>query len=48
MPMPMPMPVVALTRDDIEDTVIRDGVHDVEDIRTAKHRAARASIGLTP
>ncbi|MGW3680188.1 hypothetical protein [Streptomyces prasinus] len=48
MPMPMPMSVVAPTRDGIEDTAIRDGVHDVEDVRTAEYRAARASTGLTP
>ncbi|GAB2832787.1 substrate-binding domain-containing protein [Streptomyces chlorus] len=44
----MLVPVVALTQDTIEDTVIRDGVYDVEDICTAKYRAACASIGLTP
>ncbi|MEV0302033.1 hypothetical protein [Streptomyces prasinus] len=44
----MPMPVVAPTRDGIADTAILDGVHDVEDVRTAKYRAARASTGLTP
>ncbi|MFI8307588.1 sugar ABC transporter substrate-binding protein [Streptomyces sp. NPDC085927] len=44
----MLVPVVALTQDNIEDTVIRDGVYDVEDICTAKYRAACASIGLTP
>ncbi|GAB2470424.1 sugar ABC transporter substrate-binding protein [Streptomyces incanus] len=44
----MLVPVVALTQDNIEDTVIRDGVYDVEDICTAEYRAACASIGLTP
>ncbi|MFD3734292.1 sugar ABC transporter substrate-binding protein [Streptomyces sp. NPDC058632] len=44
----MLVPVVALTQDTIEDTVVRDGVYDVEDICTAKYRAACASIGLTP
>ncbi|MGY0068393.1 sugar ABC transporter substrate-binding protein [Streptomyces sp. QTS137] len=44
----MLVPVVALTRDNIEDTVIRDGVYDVEDICTTKYRAACESIGLTP
>ncbi|MFE9920520.1 sugar ABC transporter substrate-binding protein [Streptomyces sp. NPDC005774] len=44
----MLVPVVALTQDNIEDTVIRDGVYDVEDICTTKYRAACASIGLTP
>ncbi|MEF9904967.1 substrate-binding domain-containing protein [Streptomyces sp. P9-A2] len=43
----MLVPVVALTQDNIEDTVIRDGVYDVEDICTARYRAACASIGLT-
>ncbi|WP_406726398.1 substrate-binding domain-containing protein [Streptomyces sp. GD-15H] len=44
----MLVPVVALTRDNIKDTVIRDDVHDVEDICTAEYRAACASIGLAP
>ncbi|WP_407700921.1 sugar ABC transporter substrate-binding protein [Streptomyces hirsutus] len=44
----MLVPVVALTQDNIEDTVVRDGVYDVEDICTAKYRPACASIGLTP
>ncbi|MFD5659563.1 sugar ABC transporter substrate-binding protein [Streptomyces hirsutus] len=44
----MLVPVVALTQDNIEDTVVRDGVYDVEDICTAEYRSACASIGLTP
>ncbi|WP_307824958.1 substrate-binding domain-containing protein [Streptomyces sp. M2CJ-2] len=44
----MLIPVVALTRDNIKDTVIRDDVYDVKDICTAEYRAACASIGLTP
>ncbi|MET8217631.1 substrate-binding domain-containing protein [Streptomyces hirsutus] len=44
----MLVPVVALTQDNIEDTVVRDGVYDVEDICTAEYRPACASIGLTP
>lgn len=44
----MLVPVVALTQDNIEDTVIRDGVYEVKDICTAKYLAACASIGLTP
>ncbi|MGP3734680.1 sugar ABC transporter substrate-binding protein [Streptomyces sp. GDS52] len=44
----MLIPVVALTRDNIQDTVIRDDVYEVKDICTAEYRAACASIGLTP
>ncbi|CAM5316922.1 hypothetical protein SGRIM128S_04247 [Streptomyces griseomycini] len=44
----MLVPVVALTADNIEDTVVRDGVHTVEDICTAAYAAACAEIGLTP
>ncbi|MER6109578.1 substrate-binding domain-containing protein [Streptomyces hirsutus] len=44
----MLVPVVALTQDNVEDTVVRDGVYDVEDICTAEYRPACASIGLTP
>ncbi|MEU6523399.1 substrate-binding domain-containing protein [Streptomyces sp. NPDC046924] len=43
----MLIPVVALTRDNIQDTVIRDGVYDVKDICTAEYREACDSIGLT-
>ncbi|BFO13767.1 hypothetical protein SHKM778_01550 [Streptomyces sp. KM77-8] len=43
----MLVPVVALTRENIEDTVVQDGVYTVEDICTAAYRAACAEIGLT-
>ncbi|WP_457460304.1 sugar ABC transporter substrate-binding protein [Streptomyces sp. TE5632] len=44
----MLIPVVALTRDNIEDTLIRDDVYDVKEICTAEYRAACASVGLIP
>ncbi|MER6401983.1 substrate-binding domain-containing protein [Streptomyces viridosporus] len=44
----MLVPVVALTKDNIEETVVQDGVYTVEDICTAPHAAACAEIGLTP
>jgi D-xylose transport system substrate-binding protein len=40
------VPVVALTKDNIKDTVIADGVYSVKDICTAKYQAACAAIGL--
>ncbi|MFI8188658.1 sugar ABC transporter substrate-binding protein [Streptomyces sp. NPDC085946] len=40
------VPVVALTRDNIEDTVIADGIYKLSDICTAKYKAACAAIGL--
>ncbi|MEV5958977.1 substrate-binding domain-containing protein [Streptomyces sp. NPDC051987] len=40
------VPVVALTKDNIRDTVIRDGVYTVADICTPKFRSACAAIGL--
>ncbi|MER6225012.1 sugar ABC transporter substrate-binding protein [Streptomyces sp. 900105755] len=41
------VPVVALTKDNIKDTVIADGVYTVSQICTAKYRSACAAIGLT-
>ncbi|MER6560161.1 substrate-binding domain-containing protein [Streptomyces sp. NPDC001027] len=40
------VPVVAVTKDDIEDTVVRDGVYTVKEICTAEFRADCAAIGL--
>ncbi|KOV60780.1 ABC transporter substrate-binding protein [Streptomyces sp. NRRL WC-3618] len=40
------VPVVALTKDNIKDTVIQDGVYTVQDICTAEYAAACAEIGL--
>jgi D-xylose transport system substrate-binding protein len=42
----MLVPVVALTKDNIKDTVIADGVYSVKDICTPKYAAACAAIGL--
>ncbi|MEU6094501.1 substrate-binding domain-containing protein [Streptomyces sp. NPDC047079] len=42
----MLMPVVALKTDNIKETVIQDGFYTVEDICTAKYKAACAVIGL--
>ncbi|MEV5100910.1 sugar ABC transporter substrate-binding protein [Streptomyces massasporeus] len=42
----MLVPVVALTRDNIKDTVITDGVYTVKDICTSKYKADCAAIGL--
>lgn len=41
------VPVVSLTRDNIKDTVVADGVYSVKEICTAKYAAACAAIGLT-
>ncbi|MGA5315515.1 sugar ABC transporter substrate-binding protein [Streptomyces pseudogriseolus] len=43
----MLVPVVALTRENIEDTVIADGVYTVKDICTPAHADDCAAIGLT-
>lgn len=43
----MLVPVVALTRENIEATVVQDGVYSVGDICTAAYKAACAEIGLT-
>ncbi|MER6082866.1 substrate-binding domain-containing protein [Streptomyces sp. NPDC001833] len=40
------VPVVALTKSNIEDTVIADGVYTVAQICTPKYRSACAAIGL--
>ena len=42
----MLVPVVALTKDNIEDTVITDGVYSVKDICTPKYAADCTTIGL--
>jgi D-xylose transport system substrate-binding protein len=38
--------VVALTKDNIKDTVITDGVYTVKDICTSAYKADCAAIGL--
>lgn len=40
------VPVTALTKDNIKDTVIKDGVYTVGDICTADYKAACAKLGL--
>ncbi|MEV7016616.1 substrate-binding domain-containing protein [Streptomyces sp. NPDC093991] len=40
------VPVVALTKDNIQDTVIADGFYEVSDICTGEYKAACAEIGL--
>ncbi|MEU3143106.1 MULTISPECIES: substrate-binding domain-containing protein [unclassified Streptomyces] len=40
------VPVVSLTQENINDTVIKDGVYTVEEICTAKYKAACDKIGL--
>ncbi|MEU9365485.1 substrate-binding domain-containing protein [Streptomyces avermitilis] len=40
------VPVVALTNDNIKDTVIQDGIYTVKDICTAKYKSGCAAIGL--
>jgi D-xylose transport system substrate-binding protein len=42
----MLVPVVSLTKDNIKDTVITDGVYSVKDICTPKYATACAAIGL--
>jgi D-xylose transport system substrate-binding protein len=42
----MLVPVVALTQDNIEETVVKDGVYTVKDICTAEYAADCAAIGL--
>jgi len=42
----MLVPVVALTKDNIKDTVVQDGIYTVDDICTTSYRAACAAIGL--
>ncbi|WP_369171057.1 sugar ABC transporter substrate-binding protein [Streptomyces sp. R28] len=40
------VPVVALTRDNIKETVVADGIYQLSEICTAKYKADCASIGL--
>ncbi|MGN9755922.1 sugar ABC transporter substrate-binding protein [Streptomyces sp. SD31] len=40
------VPVVALTQDNIKETVIADGIYELSDICTAKYKADCLSIGL--
>jgi D-xylose transport system substrate-binding protein len=40
------VPVVALTKDNIKDTVIADGLYKLSDICTAKYKSDCAAIGL--
>ncbi|MEV5435222.1 substrate-binding domain-containing protein [Streptomyces sp. NPDC052682] len=42
----MLVPVVAVTKDNIKDTVVKDGVYTVDQICTAQYKAACAAIGL--
>lgn len=42
----MLVPVVSLTKDNIKDTVIADGIYTVQDICTPAYAAACAAIGL--
>ncbi|MEU7059756.1 substrate-binding domain-containing protein [Streptomyces sp. NPDC046197] len=40
------VPVTALTKDNIKDTVVKDGVYTIPDICTAQYKAACDKIGL--
>ncbi|WP_345577095.1 sugar ABC transporter substrate-binding protein [Streptomyces prasinosporus] len=40
------VPVVSLTKDNIKDTVIKDGIYTVQEICTGKYKAACDKIGL--
>ena len=40
------VPVVSLTKDNINDTVIKDGIYTVQEICTGKYKAACDKIGL--
>ncbi|MBD0423738.1 substrate-binding domain-containing protein [Streptomyces sp. TRM S81-3] len=40
------VPVVSLTQDNIQDTVIKDGIYTVNEICTAKYKAACDKLGL--
>ena len=42
----MLVPVVSLTKDNINDTVIKDGIYTVDEICTAKFKAACDKVGL--
>lgn len=41
------VPVVSLTKDNIKDTVIKDGIYTVADICTSDYKAACAKLGLS-
>ncbi|MFE6930908.1 sugar ABC transporter substrate-binding protein [Streptomyces sp. NPDC057699] len=40
------VPVISLTKDNIQDTIIKDGIWTIDEICTAKYKAACDSIGL--
>ncbi|MFE9020474.1 sugar ABC transporter substrate-binding protein [Streptomyces sp. NPDC007808] len=40
------VPVVALTEDNIKETVVADGIYELSDICTAKYKAACSEVGL--
>jgi D-xylose transport system substrate-binding protein len=40
------VPVVSLTQDNIKDTVVKEGYYTLDDICTAKYKAACNKIGL--
>ncbi|MFC5905603.1 ABC transporter substrate-binding protein, partial [Streptomyces zhihengii] len=40
------VPVVSLTKDNIQDTVVKDGVYTVQEICTPKFKAACDQLGL--
>lgn len=40
------IPVVSLTKNNIKDTVVKDGVYTVDEICTEKYAAACATLGL--
>jgi D-xylose transport system substrate-binding protein len=40
------VPVVSLTKDNIKDTVVKDGIYTLDDICSAKYKAACATAGL--
>jgi D-xylose transport system substrate-binding protein len=40
------VPVVSLTKDNIKETVLKDGIHTVDEICTAKYKAACDTLGL--
>ncbi|GAA2729569.1 sugar ABC transporter substrate-binding protein [Streptomyces nogalater] len=41
------VPVVSLTKDNIKDTVIKDGIYTVDEICSGKYKAACDKLGLT-
>jgi D-xylose transport system substrate-binding protein len=40
------VPVVALTKENIDTTVVRDGIYTVKEICTSKYRSACTELGL--